>query len=285
MSSTGEDLAANLRNYKIQLQQVEAALTSEPSNEEFLKLKEDLEEVITLTKTLMSDEGTPIDTDQDKDLISHSSEIRHNYRSGDLVLAPWSQDGQFYEAEIEDIMSDGQCNVTFTGSAFGRGRVSEVCLINLLKPLPGSSRKKMKLDTSAKQFDSAPSTQINTKQKRIQLQQHREYLKRKQQKKQSRLKDLEEEREKEKNKWKQFNVKAGNRHLKGATTLAKKQSIFKSPDTVEGKVGVGTCGIAGKPMTNFVVADKYKRGTSTAAPSAAGSASRNPNLHSISNMR
>lgn len=41
--SSGEDLAANLRNYLIQLQQVEAALTSDPNNEELLKLKVDLE--------------------------------------------------------------------------------------------------------------------------------------------------------------------------------------------------------------------------------------------------
>lgn len=41
--SSGEDLAANLRNYLIQLQQVEAALTSDANNEELLKLKDDLE--------------------------------------------------------------------------------------------------------------------------------------------------------------------------------------------------------------------------------------------------
>lgn len=37
-----EDLAANLRNYQIQLQQVEAALSNEQDNEELNKLKHDL---------------------------------------------------------------------------------------------------------------------------------------------------------------------------------------------------------------------------------------------------
>lgn len=37
-----EDLAANLRNYQIQLQQVEAALSNEQDNEELIKLKHDL---------------------------------------------------------------------------------------------------------------------------------------------------------------------------------------------------------------------------------------------------
>ena len=30
-----------------------------------------------------------------------------------------------------------------------------------------------------------------------------------------------------------------------------KKSIFATPDTVGGKVGVGTCGKAGKPMTTY----------------------------------
>lgn len=37
--------------------QVEAALTSDPSNAELLKLKSDLEEVIALTKNLIDTQG------------------------------------------------------------------------------------------------------------------------------------------------------------------------------------------------------------------------------------
>lgn len=37
-----EDSAANLRNYQIQLQQVEAALVNDENNEELNKLKNDL---------------------------------------------------------------------------------------------------------------------------------------------------------------------------------------------------------------------------------------------------
>lgn len=39
----GDDLAANLRNYQVQFQQVEAALLNEPENDELKKLKHDLE--------------------------------------------------------------------------------------------------------------------------------------------------------------------------------------------------------------------------------------------------
>lgn len=108
---------------------------------------------------------------------------------------------RFYEAKIEDVTSDGQCTVTFTN--LGR-RVSEVCLVALLKPL---GKKKVKTN-------NVPSSKIeNTKAKRQALQEQREYLKRKQQKKANRLKELEEEREKEKMKWQQFTNKVSCLYL------------------------------------------------------------------------
>lgn len=116
-------------------------------------------------------------------------------------------------------MSDGQCNVIFGNLPSGKGKVSEVCLVSLLKPVSGA-KKKLKTDNNFsfggvkhglnfknQRSDSSSSSQINTKQKRLQIQQQRDYLKKKQLKKQGRLKELEEEREKEKTKWLQFNEK------------------------------------------------------------------------------
>lgn len=39
--------------------------------------------------------------------------------------------------------------------------------------------------------------------------------------------------------------------------LQVKRSIFASPESVNGKVGVGTCGIADKPMTLYHDTSKY----------------------------
>ena len=64
----------------------------------------------------------------------------------------------------------------------------------------------------------------------------------------------EEEREKEKQKWTSFSAKAFGK--KGFV----KKSIFKTPETVDGKVGVGTCGISGQKMTDFNTAAKYRKG-------------------------
>lgn len=38
-----------------------------------------------------------------------------------------------------------------------------------------------------------------------------------------------------------------------------KKSIFASPDTVDGKVGVGTCGHSGQPMTAYHQNEKWKK--------------------------
>ena len=38
-----------------------------------------------------------------------------------------------------------------------------------------------------------------------------------------------------------------------------KKSIFATPDTVQGRVGVGTCGVGGKPMTNYDHQVKWKK--------------------------
>lgn len=54
--------------------------------------------------------------------------------------------------------------------------------------------------------------------------------------------EIEKAIESEKNQWLNFSKKYNNKNKS-------KRSIFASPETVDGKVGVGTCGISGKPMT------------------------------------
>lgn len=118
----------------------------------------------------------------------------------------------------------------------------------------------------------------------------REYKKKKAQKKVQRMKELEQEREDQKYKWQQFNNKAYSKNKKGQVSnggldiveftrsviilhvsllyhdslcppfvcfFQVKRSIFASPESVNGKVGVGTCGIADKPMTQYNDTSKY----------------------------
>ncbi|KAI1286805.1 Survival of motor neuron-related-splicing factor 30 [Halotydeus destructor] len=251
---TGNDLAATLQNYEIQLQQVVAALAEDSQasdRDDLLKLKIDLEEVIKLTKDLMTG-GTS--------KSSSNSGGSNNYRAGDKVLAPWSEDGMYYEALLEEVMSDGQCNVTFCDPNLGateeegpsrkrKAGISEVCLVSLLKPCSSNdgsfSYKKPSQPGYAKSQDNKGKSKTLS----------RDDLKKKQQKRLQKVKDLEEEREKDKNKWQQFNQFNKKGKKKGLTTTAgsnKRVSIFASPDGVDGRVGIGTCGISGKGMTPYM---------------------------------
>lgn len=73
-------------------------------------------------------------------------------------------------------------------------------------------------------------------------------------KKLQRFKELEDERESDKNKWLNFTTK--NSKKPGM----KVKSIFASPENVTGRVGIGTCGVAGRGMTEFTVGEKYRKG-------------------------
>ncbi|KPJ16715.1 Survival of motor neuron-related-splicing factor 30 [Papilio machaon] len=238
-------MAEDLRNYKLQLQQVEAALLTDPENEELLKLKTDLEEVIELTQDLIKTQEGDIKVDihsssnndnvaasprSDDDEATFSSAVT-KWHVGEKCLAKWRADGMFYEALIEEISSD-TLKVKFDGYT-----TLEVVSINDVKPAgPGLKR---------------PHSGDESKHGKGY---NREYLKKKKQKKQQRFKQIEEERETDKNKWLSFHSKASKKP--GVRT----KSIFASPDNLSGRVGIGTCGISGKPMTEYTPGEKWKKG-------------------------
>ncbi|XP_077095418.1 survival of motor neuron-related-splicing factor 30 [Siphateles boraxobius] len=227
-----EELVKQLNNYKAQLQQVEAALSTDPDNEDLRKLQKDLQEVIELTKDLLTSqpvEGTT--STKSSETVAPS----HSWRVGDHCMATWSQDGQLYEAEIEEIDSENAtAAITFAG--YGNAEV-----------LPLHVLKEVEEGRSREEKDGKP------KSKKELLAEQREYKKKKAQKKVLRMKELEQEREVQKSKWQQFNNKAYSKNKKGQV----KRSIFASPESVNGKVGVGTCGIADKPMTQYNDTSKY----------------------------
>ncbi|BES88791.1 Survival of motor neuron-related-splicing factor [Nesidiocoris tenuis] len=231
-----EDLESNLQNYKLQLQQVEAALTTNPENEELLKLKADLEEVITLTKDLLKTqllEDKVIDGDLDDKALEELAKpepvhsTKTDWKPGDLCLAMLVNDGQFYEAQIESI-EGYEVSVLFS-----HNKSIEVTTVEFIKELPRAE--------SSSKFKRQPTSKV------------REYQKKKKQKKLQRYKQMEEERETEKNKWLAFASKTSKKGLI-------KKSIFASPDNVNGRVGIGTCGMSGRGMTDFTPAEKWKKG-------------------------
>ncbi|OXA58171.1 survival of motor neuron-related-splicing factor 30 [Folsomia candida] len=233
-----DDLQSNLESYNLQLQQVEAALTSDPSNEELLKLKTDLTEVIELTKELFDQQSGPGS--------SYGDESR-SWKVGDRCLAPWSQDGKYYEAVIEEIHDDGRVSVGFQKYSHG-----DVTQVSQLKVFDASYIEPSRDGQASTSGTSRIAPKESLAERKQALQKQKEYLKKRKQKKVARVHELEAEREKSKKSWLNFSTKKG--------LLNKKKSIFASPESVQGRVGVGTCGVSGKPMTEYSAADKWRKG-------------------------
>jgi survival-of-motor-neuron-related-splicing factor 30 len=241
-----EDLGPTLRNHQIQLQQVLAALEADPENAELQEMRDELEEVIRLTKELMTPAAGRSVASADP---SGGPSGGYRFRAGDKVQAPWSENGMYYEAVVDDVMSDGQCTVSFATSTLGldstnsdgkhrKGTVSEVCLVSLLKPSASSGGSSYKKSSAGHDHGTDhPHKSMS-----------RDALKKKQQKRQQKLKEFEDEREKDKNKWQQFALGKKTSKKKGLTSATgskNRVSIFASPDGVDGRVGIGTCGISG----------------------------------------
>lgn len=221
-------------------------MLTEPENIELLKLKKDLEEVIELTRDLIKRqleeqkkssyvEKEPTASsvyydDIEQALLDAEKLVQAKvWKIGDKCQAKWTEDGQYYDATIEGITDGGEVSVIFDAYQ-NRSTTS----LSELKER--SARNEV--------FPSNKRHRPNNK----------EYLKKKKQKKQQRFKELEEEREADKNKWINFSSKSTKK------AGVKPKSIFASPENVNGRVGIGTCGVSGKPMTEYSYAEKYRKG-------------------------
>ena len=250
--------------------QVEAALSADPDNSELVKLKEDLTQVIDLTKEFLdqqsagsSSQAQAASSSQDDEeeqggaasasysqaaastssaasssgvkrkFVDDVTPVKH-WQVGEHCQALCSRDGLYYEATINEISTDGE--VAFTFRHNGSSGLSSLGLLKISKHgFTGSSTSASKREQSEKQ---------------------KEYLKKKKAKKAERFKAMDKAREDEKCKWKNFSTKAFGK--KGFV----KKSIFKTPENPQGRVGVGTCGMSGNNMTKFSSATKNsKRGS------------------------
>ncbi|XP_055479206.1 survival of motor neuron-related-splicing factor 30-like [Psammomys obesus] len=119
-----EDLAKQLVSYKAQLQQVKAALSGNGVDEDLLKLKKDLQEVIELTEDLLSTQ--PSETLASSDSFP-CAQPTHSWKVEDRCMAIRREEGQCYEAETEEKEEEnGTAAVTFAGSGNAEGIVKPV---------------------------------------------------------------------------------------------------------------------------------------------------------------
>ncbi|CAH1774900.1 unnamed protein product [Owenia fusiformis] len=231
-----EELEANLSTYKLQLQQVEASLSNDPTNDDLLKLQKDLSEVIELTEDLIAQQNEVDSQEDETDTLEAASYTQHNWKVGDKCQALYSKDNAHFNATIDELMDDGTCTVTFEG--WGN---TEVTKIGLLKRYIAQQKR----ESDSGEGGSAAKRPMTKKDLIIQ---QKEYKKKKNEKKRQRMKELDEAKESEKNKWLAFNAKTFSKTNKGRV----KKSIFATPDADKGNKG--------KMFKNKVVCDTASDG-------------------------
>lgn len=202
-----------LASYKIQLQQVEAALLTEPDNDELTKLKSDLEEIIELQESLEGVRAEQAAANEDTESASSAVRLKkeHTWKVGDRCMAP-SSNGQKYAAVIDGFTQDNVA-VTFTGKG-----TKHMVKTGDLSPPRGD-------DNKAYVWEKSKSTHH----RKSEWQMERERRRMRALKKEHRRKELEEAKEDEKNKWLSFNAKASSRSMKG----------FKRPTAASGSAPDG----------------------------------------------
>lgn len=233
-------MADELQNCNLQLQQVEAALMADPENIELLQLKRDLDEIISLSRDLINAQEQGLKkssyvvsstANEDTKAANQTIKPTKTWSVGDKCSAKWNKDGVYYAATIEKIHESGEVMVIFdVYQNRSSATLEELRTQSLIENdvFPSNKRKR----TNAK-----------------------EYMMKKKQKKQQRMKELEEDRETDKNKWLNFKAKSTKKNAMIKTT-----SIFATSEHVNGRVGVGTCGVSGKPMTEFMRGESYRKG-------------------------
>lgn len=242
-----DNMDENFEEYKAQLKQVEAALLIDENNEDLQKLKQDLEEVIALSEELKNinevEEDVPERTSTDAAIQSVP------WKAGDRVQAMQQLDGLYHDAIIDMVADDGlSCTVKF--DKIGSVEVVKVSSLKKMPNLPAAP------GSSEHTVPAAAADKSTSKLTRDELERRREVKKKKLLKKKQRMKDFEEKRESEKQRWQSF-FKKGTGKGKSKMKGLNKKSIFASREDGKGKIGVGTCGTSGNSMTSYTPASAY----------------------------
>ncbi|KAJ1982075.1 hypothetical protein H4R34_001835 [Dimargaris verticillata] len=218
-----------LEDYQYQLRQINLLLKEDPTNAEWLKLQQDLTELIELTQSLSKPSTKELTKTAEAPVWS----------VGDKCIAKWSGDGQLYEAVVQTVTP------SLTVQFLGYGNVETVqpqalkpvapnqisspasATNGLSEPVNKSPKAPAPLATEPKKSDEKKRSAKAAKPSVARVQRERQ------------------------NAWLDFAKKAGKKRKAPAIN---RKSIFTSPDTVEGKVGVVG---SDKPMTKFQHRSKH----------------------------
>eukprot|EP01147_Barroeca_monosierra_P000254 gene254-3630_t len=199
-----------------------------------------LEEVIALQMQLTTTTET---TEEGK------IKTQDGWSIGDDCEAVWSEDGNYYSAVIIAFEDHTQVRVRYTEYE----EEDVVKIQSLRRPkLSGTNGSGVTANASAEETRVVSESNKPRPSRDMEREQKRKKAKRKKEKDQQEQQVLEQQ----KNKWKNFAQQKSRK--KGTGSGRQGASIFATPDDPSGKVGIGTCGIGGRGMTDYQNRGKWK---------------------------
>jgi survival-of-motor-neuron-related-splicing factor 30 len=129
-----------LETYEVQLSQVEMALLSDPSNTELTSLRDELKELISLTKTALEEAekaaAKPAEPSRKTASSSQHATSSKVWAAGDECFAKYSEDGNWYPARITSVGGSEEHRVYSV--VFKGYNTTEILPSSSIKPPPAS---------------------------------------------------------------------------------------------------------------------------------------------------
>ncbi|KAI5060437.1 hypothetical protein GOP47_0024857 [Adiantum capillus-veneris] len=263
-----EELKANLVNYREQLRHVEGLLDADPHNAEYEEVRRGLLEVIELTEDLLPTDELDARHGLKKQGATTDRQDSDRFPVGTKVQAVWSGDGEWYNATV-----DAHTSLGYLVAYDGWGNKEEVDFDNVRDIDQSGEEGNALLDVEKaaeatrlalkRKIAESADAEIVPKNLPLKLQikpDDPEDVKAAKRKKihafksRMRLEKMEFAQNKRQNAWQQFQTSKGKSRKIGFFTGGKRESIFKSPEDVKGKVGVTG---SGKGITEFQKREKH----------------------------
>ncbi|WVQ70802.1 hypothetical protein IAR50_000324 [Cryptococcus sp. DSM 104548] len=235
---------AELQTYKDQLAYVNLSLESDPTNDDLLKLKTELVELIDLTQQAMghstggvkggdpSTKGKSASKGKEKEVTNWQDQGQ--YKAGMDCMAKY-KDGKWYPARINAVVGSQESplyTITFKGY---------------------TSSTNVPLSSLRPHDPNAPIPQPQKRKNEELTEKEKEKKKKKGDKWMATQKQRADEVKEKKNAWEKFGKKASKKgiHINGLEG----KSVFRTPDNPYGRVGVVN---SGRGVTNYERMGKHK---------------------------
>ena len=214
----------DLETYQVQLQQVEAALASDPDNDGLKDLHKELKELISLTEQALAHQATATSSSLSgpSKKTNAQSTSAPLWKAGDECLAKYSSDAQWYPARIASVGGSAE-NRAYT-IVFKTYNTTELVSSSAIKPLPANHQ--------AVNNPYLSSTSNKRKPTKVEEEERERKRKKNEKKLEVRAQKAKEQNEKQAT-WQKFAKKSEKKgvHIAGVAGT----SIFKTPDNPLGK--------------------------------------------------